>query len=256
MQAHDHELQAVHEAATASGTYPGHILGGLLLLIWGLWWLVEAVRHRRHGTSPRALEGTWLVPILKLMVVPLVVWLEMPGSGWYPMDRVMGWVHIWIYVGFGFSGMVDILHRLGRLSPQATRLAFAGAALNTAFLLGTHGNHLAVEYAAHLLLAATFGALGLVALAEGLGPRMGLHWLRIWAIMTVGAWLVMTGWILFRAGWDLQDGIRVLWVFPYYSGTALLTATVVVLVASVVQPFRATTNKQSPDNHGLVPPSR
>lgn len=153
------------------------------------------------------------------------------------------------------SGVVDLLHRLGRLTPQATRLAFAGACLNAAFLLGTHGNHLAVEDAAHLLLAGTFAAAGLVALWEVLAPQGLLNWIRTWAMMTLGGWWIMAGWILFRSGWDLQDGIRFLWVFPYYSGIALTLATVVVLAAAV-QPFRANSRTQSPDSQGLAPPIR
>ena len=205
-----------------------------------MWWLLEALGHRRKGLPLGAVEASLWLPLLKVAALPVGVWTELPNSGWHPMAQVMGWAHIMIYVGFALSGVVDLLHRVGRVTASATRLAFAGAALNGAFLMGTHGNHLAVEYIAHLLIAASFALAGLAALGEAALRRSpGAHWLRIWALLTLGSWWVVTGWMLFRSGWDLTDEYMTLWVFFAYSVTSLATAAVLIGCVAGIQPRSA-----------------
>ena len=179
------------------------------------------------------MEAGLLIPVIKLLALPVGGWIEMPNSGWYPMDQVMGWSHITIYMGFALSGAVDLLHRWGRAGASATHGALAGAALSTAFLLALHGNHAGVENTGHALLALGFAVCGVAGLWEALSPRPGVRWVRVGAMLVVGVWWGVLGWVLYRSGWRLDDPIRVLWMYPLFAWTALGVAAV-LLVGGVV----------------------
>jgi hypothetical protein len=225
-----------HAMAEASGTLPGHVLPGFLFLFGGIWWAAEALFRRSRGQVPDALEGSLVVPTIKLGALVIGGWFELPGSGWSAMSQVMGWAHITIYMGFGLSGVVDLLRRSRRVSPAVTYAAFGGAALNAAFLLATHGNHVGVETTTHRLLAVAFAVAGAAALGEATGRARSLQWLRIGAVITLGAWWVAAGWLLFLSGWDLADPIRVLWLYPMFSWTALTVSLLLVAAVAAVTP--------------------
>lgn len=231
-------MDHLHDAAAGSGTLPGHLIPGLLFLCWGLCWAAQALSARGRAAPGEPLEAGLFVPIAKLAVLPIGTWFEMPGPGWYPMDQVMGWSHITIYMGFALSGLVDLLHRSGRIGPAATYIAFGGGALNAAFLFVTHGNHLGVETTAHTLLGVAFAASGVAALAEAARPHPLLRWLRTAAMTVVGSWFMVVGWMLFRSRWDLADPLSVLWVFPIFSWT-VLAVSLGLVVAYVLRPASA-----------------
>ena len=202
----DHAAHAAHAAhAVASGTIQGHVAPALLFSFWGLWWAVELLAGKRAAG----------------------------GHGWYPMDQVMGWSHITIYMGFALSGAVDLLHRWDRVGAAATHAALAGATLNAAFLLALHGNHAGVENAGHALLALGYGVCGAAALWEAVRPRPGVRWVRVGAMLVVGCWWGVLAWVLYRSGWSLDDPIRVLWMYPLFAWTALGVATALVSAAVV-----------------------
>jgi hypothetical protein len=224
----EHDMGAM---AAPSGTFLGHLLPGLAFLALGMVWLVEVVRSRGVRSAGQPLESGTLTPWAKILTLFVGGWVEMPNSGWYPADYVMGWHHITIYMGFALSGVVDLLHRRGGLSARATYLAFGGACLNGAFLFFGHGNHGGVESTAHLLLATQFAACGALAAAEGLWPGRDLHWFRTGSMLILGGWFVSIAWLLFRSGWDLADPVRVGWVYPMFSWVVLGVAAVLVVLS-------------------------
>ena len=209
------------------GTFVGHILGGAVLVVWALFWIGDArFVPQPAGASP--LERTAIAPLSKVVFAPVAIWFEIPGSGWYPADVVMGWQHITIYALFGLTGVVDLLVRRASLAPWAGNVAFAAAMLNAGFLFLGHGGHGGVPGVSHTLLALLFLATGVVPLVELSCPGHGLEWVRRGSLLALGSWLVAISWILFRSDWDLADPVREGWTYLLFSWNAV---AVVGLVA-------------------------
>lgn len=199
----DHDL-----VGGASGTFIGHLIPGLVFTIWGLWWLWELVGSGRARTAGEPVERTIFPTSLKIIAVVVALPLELPNSGWEPMDWVMGWHHITGYIGFALSGLVDIAARRGLLSARATYLALAGAAFNGAILFYGHGNDPGVEGVVHSILMLMFFSVGIFLVLETALPEWKLEWFRIGSMIGLGLWLTTASWILFRSGWDLGDHVR------------------------------------------------
>lgn len=89
-----------------SGNFLGHFAPGLIFIALGLWWLAELI-FRGPRKPGELLERTIQVPLLKFVVLVIAGYIEMPNSGWFPMDWVMGWHHITVYLAFALSGVVD-----------------------------------------------------------------------------------------------------------------------------------------------------
>lgn len=218
--------------APPSGTFLGHLLPGLALLAWGILWLVELVRAKGRRNEGEGLEVGPVLPWLKILALFVGGIPEIPGRGWSAMSFVMGWHHITMYMAFAFSGVVDLLRRKGLLGYRATYYAFAGASLNAGLLFYGHGNHGGLESTAHLFIALLFALCAVFALLEVGFPQGGFHWFRMGSMMSLGAWFMVTGWLLFRSGWVLADPDRVAWVYPLFAWTVLAVAALLVAVAS------------------------
>lgn len=220
----------MQHGAVPSGTFIGHLLPGIAFVLWGLWWLFENVRAGAPETRTTPVERTIFPPLVKILLAPTALFLEMPNSGWEPMDAVMGWHHATGYIGFGLSGVVDLLARRGLLGPRATRIALAAASFNAAVLFFGHGNGPGVEAVAHNLLMLTFTSVGVFALLEAAAPSWPFAWFRIGAMLSVGGWLTVTAWVLFRSGWSLDDHVREGWVYVSFSWMVMCVATAVTAV--------------------------
>lgn len=210
--------------AGPSGTFIGHLAPGIVFTLWGLWWLWELVSSGQPRQPGEPVERTLFPTALKILAVLIALPLEMPNAGWRPMDWVMGWHHITGYLGFGLSGIVDLLARRGLLSARATYLALAGAAFNGAILFYGHGNAPGVEGSAHTILMMMFFAVGIFCILETAAPSWRLEWFRIGSMIALGAWLSITSWILFRSGWDLADHVREGHVWLRYSWMLMVVA--------------------------------
>ena len=213
-----------------TGSFIGHWLPGLAFVIWCLWWLGQAVRARGVRAPGAPIEAGTIAPTVKILILFIAGYIEMPNPGWSLASTAMGFHHISIYMGIAMSGVVDILARKGVLSARATYLAFVGAVWIGWLIFVGHGNHAGVESTAHLLLAWTFFGLGLITLAEVTHDDWGLEWLRIGGIMALGSWLIVISWMLFQSGWNLADPARVGLVYVAYVWTALLAAALVLAV--------------------------
>lgn len=197
----DHEMMA-----GPSGTFVGHLIPGIAFTIWGLWWLAESLLTPR--VPGEAVERSIVPSSLKIIAVVIALPLEMPNSGWDPMDWVMGWHHITGYAAIALSGVVDFAARRGRLTKEATYPALAAAMFVGAILFFGHGNAPGVEGTAHSILTLSFVSVGIFAIVEAALPGRGLEWFRTGAMIALGCWLSITAWILFRSGWDMADHAR------------------------------------------------
>jgi hypothetical protein len=209
-----------------SSTFEGHVLPGSMFLLWAFIWMAEVFLRRRGGPG-RTLESGIFVPLVKV-VIPLVgVWVEIPGQGWYPADVMMSWQHVTMYSVFSLSGVVDLLARRGLLSNGSTYVAFAAAHANAGFLFMGHSGHgPIVEGLVHLLLAMVFFSVAGFALAELARPAAGLHWMRMGAQLVLGSWFIVGGWILYRSGWDLAA--------PFNEGWSSMAFSWLVVAVSVL----------------------
>lgn len=220
----------MQHGALPSGTFIGHLLPGIAFMIWGAWWLFELLRDGAPDAGA-PVERSLFPPVVKMLLVPAAVFLEMPNSGWEPMDAVMGWHHSTGYIGFGLSGIVDVLARRGILSARASYLALAAAAFNASVLFYGHGNSAGVESIMHNLLMLTFMSVGVFALLETAVPSWPFAWFRAGSMLALGGWLTLTAWILFRSGWDLADHVREGWAYVSYSWLVMGVATLVTTVS-------------------------
>jgi hypothetical protein len=225
--------------AGPSGTFVGHLVPGIVFTMWGLWWLWELVGSGRPREAGEPVERTLFPTALKILAAVVALPLEMPNSGWRPMDWVMGWHHITGYLGFGLSGLVDLAARRGLLSHRATYIALAGAAFNGAILFYGHGNAPGVEDAAHGILMMMFFAVGIVCLLEIAVPSWRLEWFRIGSMIGLGAWLSITAWILFRSGWGLQDHVREAHVWLRFSWMIMAVAAITTVASIRVRAERS-----------------
>lgn len=231
-----------HTAAELSSTFEGHVLPGAMFLVWAFYWIGQALRRSGPVGASRALEEGIFLPVAKV-VLPLVgVWVEIPGQGWYPDDVIMSWQHVTMYGVFTLSGLADLLARRGLLSGTATFLTFAGAHANAGFLFWGHSAaHGGVEGLVHKLLASVFFAVALAAVLEVSRPSEAARWMRIGAQLVLGSWFILGGWILYRSGWDLVAPFREGWTSMSFSWlvAGVSVVTVALRVASAARGARA-----------------
>lgn len=240
-------VHGMHIEAVA-GTFGGHALPGSLFIAWALYWIAQSVARGGASAPGRTLESGVVLPVVKIALATVGVWIEIPGQGWYAQDVMMNWQHLTMYSVFGLSGAVDLLARRRLLSDQATYVAYAAAMTNAGFLFWGHSAHGGVEDIVHTVLALVFFAVAALALIELVRPSSSLTWGRIGAQIVLGAWFIVGAWIIYRSGWDLADPVREGWTYTTFSLTAT-GASVFTLFALLLA--RARRRKASPDG-GLL----
>jgi hypothetical protein len=225
------EMEMARTAADLSSTFEGHVLPGAAFLAWAFYWIAQSLGRGRSGGE--TLEMGLVLPVAKVVLCLIGVWVEIPGQGWYPGDVVMSWQHVTMYSAFGLSGLVDLLAHRGVMSKGATYLAYAAAHVNAGVLFWGHSAHGGVEGLVHTILAYTFFAVAAVTLVEMARPRTGLEWMRIGAQLVLGSWFIVGGWILYLSGWDLSAAVREGWTTMIFSwlvmGITVATITVRIL---------------------------
>lgn len=212
-----------HVEAVA-GTFGGHALPGSLFILWALYWIGQAIARGGEAPGQQTLETGLVLPVTKLVLATVGIWIEIPGQGWYPQDVMMNWQHVTMYSVFGLSGGVDLLARRGLLSWQATYVAYAGAMANAGFLFWGHSSHGGVEGLIHAVLALVFFAVAALALFEALHPGEGVRWGRIAVQLVLGSWFIVGAWIIYISGWDLADPVREGWTYMAFSWTATVVS--------------------------------
>jgi hypothetical protein len=212
-------------AADLHSTFEGHVLPGSMFILWALLWAGQRV-YRRDNAARATLEWGVLVPILKI-VLPLVgVWVEVPGERWGPTATLMSLQHVTMYSAFALTGVVDLLAHKGLLSAASTFVAFAAAQINAGFLFWGHAIHGGVDGVVHRILAGAFFVVAGVAILEARRPMAGLGWLRIGAQLVLGGWFILGAWVLYLSGWELGN--------PVNEGRSSMIFSWLVMTASVV----------------------
>jgi hypothetical protein len=223
-----------------SGTFIGHLGPGLVFAAYGLWWLWEIAGAGRARRPGEAVERTLFLPVLKIVALFVAFPFEVPNAGWEPMDWVMGWHHITIYIAFALSGCIDLAARRGLMSARATYLGLAGATFIGFLVFYGHGNDPGIEGTAHTILMLMFLAVSVFTVLEEAAPSWPFEWFRVGSMICMGAWWCVTAWLLFRSGWDMLDHIRIAHVWLRFAWTLLAVATMTTLV-SIVSRFRNAT---------------
>ena len=210
------------------GSFAGHVVPGVLFLLWVVFWLWELVRH--PGTNgPASVERYLLVKVGKV-VFPLVgVQLELARSdGLFSTASWNNISHTTMYLFFALAGLVDLAHHRGRLPARATHLALALAAWSGGFLFLAHPNHGAMPTAVHMLLVGVFWSLGVVVALEGFGKARAVTlWFRTGLLLLLGTWFVQISFSLYVSGpptdgtGKVQSFIFFAWHVLAISGTLL-----------------------------------
>jgi len=238
-----------------SGTFPGHLLPGVLLSLWAGWWIWQTVSTRGsyiYRTGP--LEEGRVMPLGKVVLPVIGVLGELAphGFAWKP-SMVNNYQHAIMYVGFIFAGVVDLLARRGRVSRAASYLAYAGASLNTALLFAGHGHMGGLADTVHRILVVLFAAGAVLAVVEIRYPAGGVAWLRIGTLLLTGLWLIWIAWLLYRSGYDLREHTNQMKAWLFFSATALgVSALLLTLHQLLGAPGpRPSTAGDPPPDHGL-----
>ncbi len=223
------------------GDFPGHMYPGIMFLVWGTVWCL-ALRSRGGAALARPWDPhpdpvlaadpaahapweSWLKLLLPLLpTVGDLRWVSLPITD----ASVTNYQHIAGYAAVSLAGLADLLTARKVLPPGTDRLALALCFLLPAFFFAAHGHHFPVATAAHQLLALSLFWIGVLVLAEHLRPAPLFRWLRIYLVLLTGAWFVQTGWMLYRAGYDLMSEELVTRVYLFYTwyvlGLAVLLA--------------------------------
>jgi hypothetical protein len=212
-------------AADLHSTFEGHVLPGSMFILWALLWIGQRL-YRRDGTVSATLEVGALVPILKIVLPLIGVWVEIPGERWGPTATLMSLQHVTMYSAFALTGVVDLLAHKGLVSTASTYVAFAAAQTNAGFLFWGHAIHGGVDGVVHRILAGAFFVVAGVAILEARRPLVGLGWLRIGAQLVLGGWFILGAWVLYLSGWELDN--------PVNEGRSSMIFSWLVMLASVV----------------------
>jgi hypothetical protein len=221
-----------------TGNLIGHVGPGMAYLVWAAAWLIAFARDPGPVGVVQPIERHAVWSWLKILALPVGVSAELPQRTWSAMSIAMSWQHISVYLPLALSGVVDLLARRGRLSPQATHGAYAVAFATGGLVMFGHGNPPGVEGRSHVLLAGTYLACALAGLLELAWPGPRARLLRAGTQFALGLWLVVIGWVLFLSGWDLADHARVMWVVTLYAWTVTAAAAVVALASAGAGPQR------------------
>lgn len=231
----NHDMTAI-TAADLHSTFEGHVLPGTMFILWALIWIAQRLRGGAEQTP--ALESGLVLPVLKVVLPLLGVWVEIPGEGWGPTSTLMSFQHVTMYSAFAFTGVVDLLAHRGLLPRASTYLAFAMAQTNAGYLFWGHAIHEGVDGIVHRILAMVFFGVAGLAVVEVIRPAAGLAWLRIGAQLVLGTWFILGAWILYLSGWDLSASYNVGRSSMYFSWMVMGLAAVTIS-ASILAGRRA-----------------
>lgn len=223
----NHDMTAV-TAADLHSTFEGHVLPGSMFILWALLWIGQNFRAGALDARDRSLESSLVIPVLKVILPLIGVWVEIPGEGWGPTTTLMSLQHVTMYSAFTLTGVVDLLAYRGLLPRAATFVAYAAAQTNAGWLFWGHAIHEGVDGIVHRILASVFFVVAGLAALEVFRPTSGLAWLRMGAQVVLGAWFILGAWILYLSGWDLSASYNVGRSSMYFSWMVMAIASAVI----------------------------
>ena len=205
----DHGEHALAVTSTdLHSTFEGHVLPGSMFILWALIWMAQRLTEGEDLARARSLETGLVLPVLKIVLPLLGVWVEIPGPRWGPTATLMSLQHVTMYSAFALTGVVDLLARRSFLPSASTYIAFAAAQTNAGFLFWGHAIHGGVDGVVHRILASAFFVTAGVAIVEAFRPAPGLGWVRIGAQLVLGGWFILGAWVLYLSGWELSNPVN------------------------------------------------
>lgn len=223
----NHDMAAM-TAADLHSTFEGHVLPGSMFILWALIWMAQGIRQGVRAGPEGTLESSLFIPVLKVVLPLIGVWVEIPGEGWGPTTTLMSLQHVTMYSAFALTGVVDLLAYRGLLSSAPTYVAYAAAQTNAGYLFWGHAIHEGVDGIVHRILAMAFFFVAAVAVLEVWRRSTDLAWLRMGAQVVLGSWFILGAWILYLSGWDLAASYNVGRTSMYFSWMVMGIATVTI----------------------------
>ena len=203
----DHAAMAV-TAADLHSTFEGHVLPGSMFILWAIIWMVQRLTQGEDLARARTLEAGLLLPVLKVALPLVGVWVEIPRPNWGPTATLMSLQHVTMYSAFALTGVVDLLARRNLLPGASTYIGFAIAQTLAGFLFWGHAIHGGVDGVVHRILASVFFLVAGIAVVEAIRPSLGLGWLRIGTQLVLGGWFILGAWVLYLSGWELANPVN------------------------------------------------
>ena len=234
----NHDMMAV-TAADLHSTFEGHVLPGSMFILWALIWIGQSFRAGALDSPSRALETSLYIPVLKVVLPLIGVWVEIPGEGWGPTTTLMSLQHVTMYSAFALTGVVDLLAHRGLISRAATFVGYSAAMTNAGWLFWGHAIHEGVDGTVHRILAMAFFVVAALAVIEVFRPSVGLAWLRFGSQLILGGWFILGAWILYLSGWDLSASYNV-------GRTSMYFSWMVMGIASAVMAARILADRRTP----------
>lgn len=221
--------------AGPGGAYQGHMLPGVLFVMWSVHWLQGSMRHffacKRSNMSYQSLPHyglpgvpPWpLEPLVKIAMALLGATLEVTWHddgfqnlvcrlgtarvGHFDGDHINNWQHVQMYACFLVSGVIDLIGYYGLL-PAGTEkamlsLAFAGETI----LMGLHEKEEPLDRFLHQSLASAMLACCLACALEAAWPASYIiTCARTAGVMLQGCLFIIIAQIMFQphVAWTLM----------------------------------------------------
>lgn len=234
------QMQMDMTGGLPNGSLPGHLLPGVIFLLWGLVWLMDLVRGREGGG---ALESRAPVRLAKLVLPFVGIVGELSHGGLFRNWSLNNLQHATMYSAFALSAAVDMLAARGRLPGVVTYHALAFASLVAGLLFLAHPNHGPLATTVHHLIVVLFFALSATAAREGAARARGTAWLRTGLMLTLGTWFIQVGFSLHGPGAEPMD--------PQGRGSALLLFSWHLLSVATLLGVLAAVRRRPPGGAGI-----
>jgi hypothetical protein len=193
----------VEHGVNPFGTYWGHILPGLMFMLWGVWWF------RRAEPVAGPCGADWEAPVIVVgALVGAAVEIGWAGIRMTPAS-LPNYQHATMYVGFGIPAALFWLARGGRVPGYLPALGLGGAFGATGLLFVMHASHSPVASSIHMLLGLMLLACAVVSAAEGIVRLPALAVVRSWLTITIGTWFLQAARMLTAGGHahDAMEGV-------------------------------------------------
>lgn len=248
------------------GTLMGHVLPGILFVVWGSWWAynvclrsVVSVRNKMVFESqpfyrfPRE-RMSLLEPVLKIVLPIIAMSMELYfdhlsegfqhlycpegtiHAGEFAGDNVNNWQHASSYPAVITSGIVDLLSRVVKLPPGVNR-AFSALWIGImGFLMFVHEKHEALDKMVHWLLAVAMLFAFVCAMLEVYATKSPVVSMsKSVTTILVGAWLIQIGKAMYAGGpeWTQSRSVGAM-LAPVFFCMILLLIAVSVLGLYVI----------------------
>jgi hypothetical protein len=209
------------------GTLIGHVLPGVLFVVWGSWWAynvclrcaLQTHNHVSFNSKPwyklpsrRNTIASLIEPILKIVLPCIALSMELyldhlsegfqhlycpkgtKHEGEFAGDNVNNWQHASSYPAVITSGVVDILSHYVSLPPGVNR-AFSAMWIGImGFLMLVHEKHEALDKMVHWLLAVAMLIAFFFHVLEVFAKKSPVVSLgKSVSTIFVGAWLIQIG---------------------------------------------------------------